>query len=266
MNAAIRLTMGLCVVLVLNLGLVGSVVAAQEADSGPPDLNRIAFVNCADQAPASTAAPAKPAKPAKPGKEWYKYSGIHWDDSMIPVPYVVDGGGDSDFLAGLRVSFATWEADDQSYISFVCQDDSWTGVPSSFDGAGYSNGVNEVGWVCLSGSYPNAIAVTMIWYGSDKQIVEIDTAMNSDLPWTQNTVTGDPDTLTGAPGYYDVQDVMTHEAGHWLMLLDLYVKASSEQTMYGYGSTGELKARSLESGDVAGLRKIYPGADIPAAP
>ena len=69
-----------------------------------------------------------------------------------------------------------------------------------------------------------------------------------------------PTTQTGIAGYYDVQDIMTHEAGHWLMLGDLYTKAASEQTMYGYGSTGELKARTLESGDIAGLRKIYPGA------
>ena len=35
-------------------------------------------------------------------------------------------------------------------------------------------------------------------------------------------------------------------------------------TMYGYGSMGELKARTLESGDVAGLRKIYPGDTKPS--
>jgi hypothetical protein len=113
--------------------------------------------------------------------------------------------------------------------------------------------------------YPNAIAVTMIWYGSDKHIVEVDTAMNADLPWTQNPATDDANNEMGASGYFDVQDIMTHEAGHWLMLGDLYTNAASEQTMYGYGSPGELKARSLESGDIAGLRKIYPGATKPSS-
>jgi hypothetical protein len=260
MNATIKSAIGLCVILALTLGLVSSAVAAPAGAGGPPVLSKIAFVHYADAAPARDAAPAKPAKSAK---EWYKYSGIHWADFDIPVHYRVDGHGNDAWLGGLQASLATWEADDQSYISFVCDPALLEGIPSSFDGGGYSNSVNEVGWASLSSSYPNAIAVTMIWYGRDKHIVEVDTAMNTDLPWTQNSVTGDPDMQTGTPGYFDVQDIMTHEAGHWLMLGDLYVKAASEQTMYGYGSTGELKARSLESGDLAGLRKIYPGADEP---
>ena len=260
MNAAIRLAIGLSVILALTFGLVSSALAAPAADSGPPVSNKIAFVHGADEAAAKHAPPAKPAKSAK---EWYKYSGIHWADSDIPVRYRVNGGGNDEWLTGLQAAFAAWEADDASYIEFDRTDVSWTGVPSSFVGEGTSNGFNEVGWASLSSSYPGAIAVTMIWYGSDKHVVEVDTAMNTDLPWTQNSVTGDPDTQTGDLGYFDVQDIMTHEAGHWLMLLDLYVKAASEQTMYGYGSKGELKARSLESGDLAGLRNIYPGAEKP---
>lgn len=116
----------------------------------------------------------------------------------------------------------------------------------------------------MSGSFPNAIAVTRIWYGRDKHSVEVDTAMNADLPWIQDAVEGEPDGQTSTEGHYDVQDIMTHEAGHWLMLGELYTKAASEQTMYGYGSTGELKARSLESGYTAGLRKICPGDTEPS--
>jgi hypothetical protein len=260
MGAPIKLMVGLCVFLALTLGWVNGVVAAPAAGSGPPVLNKIVFANYPDQPLNTQVALAKPARSAK---EWYKYSGIHWDDSDIPVQYAVDGGGNHTWLAGLQASFATWEADGQSYISFVCDHNALEGIPSSFDRGGYSNDVNEVGWASLSSSYPNAIAVTMIWYGSDKHIVEVDTAMNTDLPWTQNEVTGDPDFQTGTSGSFDVQDIMTHEAGHWLMLLDLYQKAAGEQTMYGYGSTGEVKARSLESGDLAGLRKIYPGAAEP---
>jgi len=260
MKATIRLAIGLCVILALTLGLGSSAVAAPAADSGSPVLNKITFVHRTDQAAATVIAAAKPANT---GKTWYKYSGIHWDDSKIPVSYVVDGAGNRDFLAGLQASFVTWADDGQSYIGFECLNDSWTGIPSSFDGGGYSDGKNQVGWASLRSSYPNAIAVTMIWYGSDRHIVEVDTAMNTDLPWAQYSGTGDPDTQTGDPGCFDVQDIMTHEAGHWLMLLDLYQKGASAQTMYGYGSTGELNARSLESGDLAGLRKIYPGAYEP---
>lgn len=58
----------------------------------------------------------------------------------------------------------------------------------------------------------------------------------------------------------NVQNVMTHEAGHWLVLNDLHDDVASEQTMYGISSDRELKGRNLESGDIAGLGKIYSGA------
>lgn len=268
MNAAIRLTIGLCVILALTFGVVSSAVAAPAGADGLPVLNKITFVHYSDQAAARDAAPAKPANSGKP---LYKYSGIHWDDSSIPVKYEIDSSDGSSFNQsfryGLEASFNTWQADGGSYIRFTCGTDNWSDwdyIPSSFIGGGSRNGFNELGWASLESSYPNAIAVTMIWYGRDKHIVEVDTAMSTDLLWTQNVVDGDPNTHTGSAGYYDVQDIMTHEAGHWLMLGDLYTNAASQQTMYGYGSMGELKARTLESGDVAGLRKIYPGDTKPS--
>jgi len=50
---------------------------------------------------------------------------------------------------------------------------------------------------------------------------------------------------------------MTHEAGHWLMLGDLYNSTDSELTMYGYGSTRELKKDTLGYGDELGVEYIY---------
>jgi len=97
-------------------------------------------------------------------------------------------------------------------------------------------------------------------------IVDCDTALNTDLfyAWTQvNLGSQDPNEvqLPDNPGYdVDVQNIMTHEAGHWLMLEDLYenITLYTEQTMYGFASEWELKKRSLESGDEAGIKKIYP--------
>jgi hypothetical protein len=62
-------------------------------------------------------------------------------------------------------------------------------------------------------------------------------------------------TLTNA---FDVQNIATHEAGHTLMLDDLYMDAANVLTMYGYGSYGETYAISLGTGDVSGIKVIYP--------
>jgi hypothetical protein len=120
-----------------------------------------------------------------------------------------------------------------------------------------------VGWAALND--PGAIAVTIIWANTrTKIVVDIDTIFNLDsgLAWTQATLKDDPDdaVLPTNTGAYDndVQNIMTHEAGHWLVLNDLYTDAASEQTMYGYAGDGEVKKRSLESGDMAGVLKIYP--------
>ena len=259
--------------LVLLLAPLGGIAAAKEnPGKGPPDIGKIIFVHYPKGEPAKGGIPGppqdKPGDDGKTGKLWYKYSGIHWADSDIPVPYVVNlanSGDDGSFLNGINAAFQMWEDDSESYIDFN-HSGFFTGIPSSFIGDGIVNESNEVGWVSLSAEYPNAIAVTAIWRNIlTLEIVEVDMAMNSDLPWSQAILDlgQDPDTVTGNTNAYDVQNIVTHEAGHWLMLGDMYNKPAGEQTMYGRSTTGELKKRSLESGDEAGILEIYTGATKP---
>ncbi|MGI2336098.1 MAG: hypothetical protein ACRKGH_05585 [Dehalogenimonas sp.] len=258
-----KLTFSILIILAVLALSTGSVFVAATTDNpskGPPTLDRVIFVHYPKDVPAKGGNPGKP--PPDSGdttKEWYKYSGIHWNATNIPVTYKVNiSGYSNDFLAGVQAAFQAWEADDQSSIDFEYYG-SFTGLPSSFLGGGAANGINEVGWVDISRQYSNAIAVTMIWYNPlTKEITEVDMAMNSVLPWAQSTISGDPDQASGVSGRYDVQNIATHEVGHWLMLGDLYNKPTMTQTMYGYGSLGEVSKRSLESGDLAGLRAIYP--------
>jgi hypothetical protein len=252
--------LALCVTIVVLMAAPALAVGpVDNPGGGPPTLDRVTFINYPEDLPVKGGT-VKPPKDTTT-KDWYKYSGIHWDTTSLPVEYVVNLSGSTDdgtFLSGINAAFNVWEADEQSSVDFNYIG-SFTSIPSSFSSTGSSNGINEVGWVDISQSYPNAIAVTMVWYNSlTKEIVEIDMAMNSALPWTQNIVSGDPDNSEGTAGYFDVQNIATHEVGHWLMLGDLYNKPTTSQTMYGYGSTGEVSKRSLESGDLAGLRLIYP--------
>ncbi|MEM2739447.1 MAG: hypothetical protein QXQ29_01415 [Candidatus Bathyarchaeia archaeon] len=88
--------------------------------------------------------------------------------------------------------------------------------------AGRYDGYNVISW----GSYrAGVIAVTYIWYVGDT-IIETDTRLNTLYRWS----------LSGEPGKMDVQNIMTHEFGHWCGLDDLYDDEDYWLTMYGYAS------------------------------
>lgn len=199
----------------------------------------------------------------------YKYGRIHWDDSDIPVKYLVNlmdhytfTTFPDSFRSGIEAAFQTWEDDALSCMDFDYIGD--TGEYGLTDNLDYKmDGLNTVSWMNISPKWPHAIAVTVIWYYvNTKHIIEADTILNSDpmFAWnqTENVVDPDSETMTDT-GYYDVdvQNLNTHEAGHWLQLKDLYDADTKEHTMYGYSDDGELKKRSLECGDEAGIRRIY---------
>jgi hypothetical protein len=110
--------------------------------------------------------------------------------------------------------------------------------------AGVRDGYNVVAW----GLYynPNVIAVTYIWY-SGSEIIETDCRMNTRFKWS----------LTGEAGKMDVQNIITHEFGHWCGLDDLYADEDYWLTMYGYASYGETYKRTLGLGDILGLQARY---------
>lgn len=63
---------------------------------------------------------------------------------------------------------------------------------------------------------------------------------------------------SGAAGQMDVQNIATHELGHWVFLNDLKLSGDTEKTMYAYSSYGETKKRTLHSDDIAGVKYVYP--------
>lgn len=109
--------------------------------------------------------------------------------------------------------------------------------------AGKYDGYNVVSW----GSYrKGVIAVTYIWYRGS-QVLETDTRMNTLYKWS----------ISGETGKMDVQNIMTHEFGHWFVLDDLYNDADYWLTMYGYADYGEIHKCTLGKGDILGLKAIY---------
>ncbi|HEY91411.1 MAG TPA: hypothetical protein G4O07_06210 [Dehalococcoidia bacterium] len=260
-----RVAFSILLVAALLLGLVGTALAAPPDDhpgKGPPVFEKSVFIHYPKEF-----APGKPdgtpgVGPAKKTKdtELYSYSKTHWPDSVVlngGITYCYNPANEpGDFEAAIIASFDAWEEDPGSYVDFEhmggTEEVPGLDVPQP-------DGQNIVGWADLSDDYPNAIGITIIWSyrsRSEKIIVDCDTVLNSNsyYAWTASDGQQLPDT-----GAYDVdvQNIMTHEAGHWLMLNDMYYDAASEQTMYGYASDAELKKRSLEDGDLAGVRRIY---------
>jgi hypothetical protein len=70
------------------------------------------------------------------------------------------------------------------------------------------DGNNDVTWDDLN-RYQNPIAVTVFWYNtSTGVVVEADLINNRNFVWASD----------GSDGSYDVQNIDTHEFGHFLVL------------------------------------------------
>lgn len=143
-------------------------------------------------------------------------------------------------------SFATWTAADAKQIFKY-------GGTTSAQNARY-DGNNAILWKPVSNS---AIAITYIWYyPSTGNLAEVDTVFNKSLKWAYNNPTaGD---CGGVSGKYDLQNIATHEFGHWIGLDDLYANVDKDLTMYGYGDLAELKKDTLGLGDITGVNAILP--------
>ena len=189
----------------------------------------------------------------RPGPDWYgplrwSISGLeYWINTQgIPPDLSV-----SSFITYATASFQTWEDDPGSSFDFTYRGTRADTAP------GIGDGINLVGWSSIGGS---TIALTWLWasyipgnYDSFR-ITETDMEFDNSKSWSAQP--------SGVAGRFDVQNIGTHEAGHTFGLGDMYDPEDSEQTMYGYGATGETKKRTLEWGDQAGIRTLYPGPGL----
>lgn len=167
----------------------------------------------------------------------YKLLPFHW---YTTANYWINPSNDYGFSAGnvvanITVSANTWDSQTSAAVF------SYQGTTTM--SAGKRDGYNVVAW----GRYrAGVIAVTYIWY-SGSHILETDTRMNTLYGWS----------LSGEAGKFDVQNIMTHEFGHWAGLNDLYSNADYWLTMYGYAGYGETYKQTLGLGDVLGLEAWY---------
>jgi hypothetical protein len=92
---------------------------------------------------------------------------------------------------------------------------------------------------------PEKLGECQYWTGSTGQIIDSDIVLNS----TQPLVLGE------SSGQYDVYSILVHEFGHFCGLGHVDDRTHS---MYSYGHDNSTIGRTLCSGDIAGVRALYP--------
>jgi len=166
-------------------------------------------------------------------------------------PYIVNPvntrGLDGVFVSNnLAMDISKWE----TVANFNILGDKITGTGDGADTISPDN-KNEVMFGDIDSQ--GAIGVTIIWgiFGGPppfRELVEWDMIFDdTDFDWS----------ATGEASKMDFESIATHELGHAMGLGDLYNTECSEQTMYGYAGYGETKKRTLEAGDIAGIKSLY---------
>src|SRR5215831_17411253 len=125
------------------------------------------------------------------------------------------------------------------------------------------DGQNVIRWIKSSWAElydPGALAVTLTSYDAGNgRITDADIVINAqDYVWTAKA------SLLDCQNAYDLQNVLTHEAGHLFGLG--HDKTDTEATMYPSSGTCESKKRDLDSGDMTAMEVLYLDTASPSGP
>jgi hypothetical protein len=131
-------------------------------------------------------------------------------------------------------------------------------APSECDKAEYNVMGGNVGTVVFVSDWrargydPTAYAVTTVWHSvRTGEIYDVDMELNQDgRVWAECPETGCVD------GRVDLQNVVTHEAGHYFGLA--HTNATPFATMWASAPPGETEKRTLDLDDIRGFCEVYP--------
>ena len=172
---------------------------------------------------------------------WYLPNNWTYNLNVSSVPSSV-GGANLPTVA--TKVFGDWQSATGNNVVFS------RGSNTTIDRNRY-DGKNIIAWGRTSGS---TLGVTYIrYFTATGLVVDVDTIMNKRVPWSWSNSDTCADTNS-----YDAENILNHEVGHWIGLDDHYDTAYQNNTMYGYGSKGEVKKNTLTTGDIAGAAAIYP--------
>jgi hypothetical protein len=170
----------------------------------------------------------------------------------------------SDVRFALQRSISTWEGvtceNDGPHLTIRILDDQATcSAPIFRDGGTNANTVMFVDDWPMRRYDPAAFAVTTVWHRkSTGEILDVDMEINE----ARGPYGNCPDTGCSGETRVDLQNVVTHELGHYFGLAH---STDFEATMFASATAGEISKRDLGADDVAGICAIYPPGSLPEA-
>jgi hypothetical protein len=185
------------------------------------------------------------------------------------IHYAVQADGARDFseeraLAIIDTSFQTWmdvRCDGQPLDLSVQRRDERI----SCDAAEYNTGAGNVNsivfiqdWSSREGYDSRAFALTTVWHSiSSGEVYDADIEINEEIG-----VYADCDPMDGCDeGRIDLQNVLTHEIGHFFTMAH---SDNNISTMWWMADPGDIDKRILRTDDIEGICTIYPPGSITA--
>ena len=177
---------------------------------------------------------------------------LYWDSRFFPLSYYIAAPSFRNlpnFVTAIEDSFKTWRDLEDVKVEFIS-----LGCNQSTKNE--NDNLNTV--ILLTENWPftkSAIAVTRNFYVSGQEsnagmILDSDILLNGHFF---------PFTTTQETGKHDIQNIVTHEVGHFLGIGHEIEPINTEATMLANAVANETKKRSLHSNDVSALRAGYAG-------
>ncbi len=177
---------------------------------------------------------------------------LFWAKNYLPVPYAISEStfvGHPDYVEAIDKSFRAWADPLGTRLGFLA-------VGCSRGTRNLNDGINHVILVTTKWPFdPAAIAITRNFYlaGDSPQSGMI---LDSDI--LLNGVNHEFST-TPVIGRHDIQNILTHEVGHFIGLGHEVTPFDNDATMFAQASPNEVKKRILKTSDLDGLFAAYEG-------